>query len=174
MEVIGAASAIAGLVTLANQVLCFCYTYLSQNTAEEIQALTDEVTQLSGILQALRSVFDDSKPEPGSKPSDELKLLLPTYHFISCEQTLLEIQNSLECFNSNAPSFWKLQSTRLRLPSKKASLDNLIRRIERQKTTFILALSAYGTYAECSLLRSDFPQCADAKESKPSGYFSQY
>lgn len=158
MDPLSFAASLSGLVTIANQLLRYCYTYASTAVKyqREVQGITTEITQISGILHAIQSIIVDipEVPNPDSVgvriEGTHLRSTLQIFRMeeiVSCEQTLLEITSQLGKLSPRSPTFWKITKKKILWPLKRPSLAMLLDRLERHKTTFILVLSAYGTYA---------------------------
>jgi hypothetical protein len=158
MDPVSAAASLTGLITVANQLLRYCYAYTcaAVKYQREVQAITTEITQLSGILHAIQSIIVDIPeghnldPE-GSRTDDAhlrntIQLFRMEETLVACEQTLIEITNQLGKLSPRSTNFWKTTKKKLLWPLKRPSLAILFDRLERHKTTFILVLSAYGTY----------------------------
>lgn len=157
MDPLSFAASLTALVTIANQLLRFCYTYTctAVKYQREVQAITTEITQLSGILHAIQSIILDI-PEGQSLNHEGVRTdgaplrgtiqIFRMEEIVSCEQTLLEITSQLGKLSPQSTTFWKITKKKLLWPLKRPSLAMLYDRLERHKTTFILALSAYGTY----------------------------
>lgn len=62
MDVLSLAASVWGLVALASGIVRFCYTYQTTMSEykREIQAITSEVSELSGLLHALSPLIQSS------------------------------------------------------------------------------------------------------------------
>jgi hypothetical protein len=159
MDGLSLTSSIAGLISLATEVVCFGYTYCSalREYEQEVLAITNEISQLSGILHALQLGINEPETEEvqlrscslpmqhaGTIIKDRLQII-PRDQLIACEQTLVEITQVLAKLSPQAEKKWKNLAQRMQWPLKRGSLKELIGRLERHKTTFIIAFSSHGT-----------------------------
>jgi hypothetical protein len=156
MDPLSITVSVTTLLSLAGSLVSFGYIYGStiRDAQKEVRAITEEATQLSGLLHSIQSIFDDAAPSHESflvQPPHALPKLRPGVlsgdDMRACEQTLLEIAMFMSKASPEGGKFWKNTVNRLQWPIKKDSLQALLVRLERNKATVALSLSAHGTYA---------------------------
>jgi hypothetical protein len=138
MDGLSVAANVAGLISLANELIQFGYMYGSSALGyqQEVQAVTSEITQLSGILNAIQPIIQRCHDNPVLRKED----------VDSCKETLLEIEQVLASASPEAGRLWRT-GRRLIWPLKQRTLKTLLEIVVKHKATFILGLAAQGTCA---------------------------
>ncbi|KAM0153906.1 hypothetical protein ACHAQE_007445 [Botrytis cinerea] len=133
-EVLGIASSIAGLVSLADTVVRLGYKYIRdvKDAEESVQSLVKEVNNLSGVLHSLENVAQALEAQDTSVHSSSKIINLH-----SCQITLEKITKQLE----KAIPEVKSTSQKLKWPFKKAAISELLKEIQNHKSTMIMALN---------------------------------
>ncbi|KAJ2931455.1 hypothetical protein H1R20_g5590, partial [Candolleomyces eurysporus] len=92
-EVIGTASAIAGLLTLAGQIAKFSYTYLSdfQNASKTQRSYLLEISALSDVLLQVESILESEDQTFLSSVASQLSGMVE-----KCRKELEDLKNELE------------------------------------------------------------------------------
>jgi hypothetical protein len=152
-EVIGVASSVAGLMTLADVVVRRGYKFIRdvREADETVRKIVEEVNSLSGVLHSLSNVVERLEEEHSRHdPSTQI-------HYIeSCYQTLTKLRG---LFDEAVPEAPLSKSEKLRWPLKKSHTKDLLVEIERHKATMTLAMSAREMYTfACHF---DFTSSAD-------------
>jgi hypothetical protein len=160
MDPLSIAASLAGLITITGQLVRFGFTFGStvHDHQKEVQGITNEVVQLSGILHAIQPIVEDAErirhtpPQTGCEGADvagslrNKRLIIPVEEIVACENTMVEISQELGKVSLQAGKFWSNTAKRLHWSVKQAPLSTLLNRLERHKATFSLALSAHSTY----------------------------
>jgi hypothetical protein len=145
-EVIGVASSVAGLMTLADVVVRRGYKFIKdvRDADETARKIVEEVNNLSGVLHSLSNVVERLEEEDSHHgPSTQI-------HYIeSCYQTLTKLRG---LFDEAVPEAPLSKSEKLRWPLKKSHTKDLLVEIERHKATMTLAMSAREMYTFACLL----------------------
>jgi uncharacterized protein YoxC len=135
-EVIGVASSVAGLMTLADVVVRRGYKFIKdvREADETVRKIVEEVNNLSGVLHSLSNVVERLEEEDSHHdPSTQI-------HYIeSCYQTLTKLRG---LFDEAVPEVPLSKSEKFRWPLKKPHTKELLVQIERHKATMTLAMSA--------------------------------
>ncbi|KAK0118289.1 hypothetical protein ONS95_012585 [Cadophora gregata] len=146
MEVLGVASGIAGLISLAD-VLAFKiskYYTLVKSSQSEIRALLIEVQSLYGVLNSLKLLA--TCLEHGQQPLGPANM--PQLdHFQTCRQNLDYLKKSLSKLDLDSAT--KLTAFKIKLlwPFKATETKELVERIARNKRDLADALTADGLTA---------------------------
>ncbi len=143
MEVAGAASTIAGLINLADIVVCYGLRYMkdAKDANNNITALLREVTSLRATLNEVdyvKTQFQEAQLE--------FKITAqPHNDFETVKATLSEIQVCLhKSLPSEAENPLKSVGRRLTWPFKSSETKELTAKIERHKSAISLSLDAEG------------------------------
>ncbi|KAH7391521.1 hypothetical protein BKA64DRAFT_107369 [Cadophora sp. MPI-SDFR-AT-0126] len=139
MEVLGVASSIAGLISLAD-VIAFKvskYYTLVKGSQSEIRALLIEVQSLYGVLNSLKllaTCLEDGQQPLGNIPQLD--------HFQTCRQNLDYLKKSLSKLDLEPTT--KLTALKIKLlwPFKATETKELVERIARNKRDLADALTA--------------------------------
>ncbi|KAM0126050.1 hypothetical protein ACHAO1_010288 [Botrytis cinerea] len=133
-EVLGIASSIAGLVSLADTVVRLGYKYIRdvKDAEESVQSLVKEVNNLSGVLHSLENVAQALEAQDTPVHSSNKIINLH-----SCQITLEKITKQLE----KAIPEVKSTSQKLKWPFKKAAISELLKEIQNHKSTMMMALN---------------------------------
>ncbi|KAH8786249.1 hypothetical protein BGZ57DRAFT_818295, partial [Hyaloscypha finlandica] len=129
-------ASIAGLVSLADLVVTKGYRYLKsvKNCEEDVRSLIVEADVLCGVLSRLaKSLQENAEGDEAS-----LELALESDYVYECQKTLRQINRILVDFDI----FNRLSRTDLKWPLSKSKTTELIERLERHKSTCIMALAA--------------------------------
>lgn len=177
MDPLSIAASVAGLIGLTGQLVRFGYTYASGvlEYRRELQEITNEAVQLSGILCAIQPLVGDAGNAAQLVTGDwshqsrleSKSQILQVDEIAACEQTLLEITQELVRLSPQAGEFWKNTAKRLQWSLKRVPLVTLLARLERHKTTFSLALSAFGTCLLFIVQPANAIEISYSKNSKP-------
>ncbi|KAK8113490.1 ankyrin repeat-containing domain protein [Apiospora sp. TS-2023a] len=145
------AASVAGLVTLADVVFLRLIKYgkSAKNAGSENRRLADEVNLLGGTLSSLCRLADALKDE-----NFESKFRM--HHVEACNDTLMEIQDSLKKYSSDLTT--KKKAT---WPFTARRVEELIKDLSRHKETITLALSANSMEALMQLLRDEQAHSAE-------------
>ncbi|TGO34464.1 hypothetical protein BHYA_0196g00200 [Botrytis hyacinthi] len=133
-EVLGVASSIAGLVSLADTVVRLGYKYIRdvKDAEKSVQNLVKEVNNLSGVLHSLENVAQALEAQDTSvHSSSKIK------HLYSCQITLEKMTEQLQ----KAIPEVKSTSQKLKWPFKKAVTSELLEEIQSHKLTMNMALN---------------------------------
>jgi len=159
MDPLSAAANMAGLITLASSAVRLCYTYLStvNDYHREVQAITNEVTQLFGLLHAIQPLLNDGAESQGPDllllsmtdrsqncVTEAIQPILPADEIDSCKRTLEEITEILGKLKSQDGKSLANITRKLQWPLRRPGLQTFLERLERHKTTFTLVFSARG------------------------------
>jgi hypothetical protein len=138
MDPVSAAASIAAVFQISNAVLSSCYRYIGQvKSAEaEITQVISEVGSLTAILADLKQLIQ----EHGSELASLRSLEGPNGPLATCLRALDELNTKL------APAT-KPSGVRRRLlwPFESKKVQEILEIIQKQKTTFQLALTEYST-----------------------------
>lgn len=138
MDPVSAASAVAGLITLADIVISRTYNAIiaCKHASENSRKLLREVQALSGILQSLRTLEDKLGAE-----SLQAKISEP--QILACQRSLQSMRDKLEQVDPAAEGISRIQKTMrtLRWPISSSDTNDFLAEMERHKATFDLALS---------------------------------
>jgi Cdc6-like AAA superfamily ATPase len=131
----GVTSSIGGLVQLADLVVNKTWPFLKEikNQRYEISKLSSEIASLAGILHSLRLISENS-----TVPIDP-------NHILECQKILEELRDRLKSTNtepSRKQDQVKSFVDRLSFPFQKLEMENINKRLEPLKTTFVVALSS--------------------------------
>ncbi|KAH9221985.1 hypothetical protein DL95DRAFT_326756, partial [Leptodontidium sp. 2 PMI_412] len=146
MEVLGVASSIAGLISLAD-VIAFKvskYYNLVKGAQSEIRALLIEVQSLYGVLNSLKllaTCLEDGQPPLGPSNIPQLD------HFQTCRQNLDYLKKSLSKLDLDSSTKLTVLKTKLLWPFKATETKELVERIARNKRDLADALTADGLTA---------------------------
>ncbi|KAJ8063128.1 hypothetical protein OCU04_008371 [Sclerotinia nivalis] len=134
-EVLGVASSIAGLVSLADSVVRLGYKYIRdvKDAEKSVQGLIDEVNNLAGVLHSLNNVVQELEEADSTSHS-----FSKIQHINSCQTTLEKINKELK----NAIPEVKSMSQRLKWPFKKGTIAELLKEVHNHKSTMIMAMNA--------------------------------
>jgi hypothetical protein len=145
MEVIGVASSIAGLVSLADVIVLKISKFysLAKGARNEIKELLLEVQSLYGVLNSLwllarciEQNHDSSENDPSSTPRME--------HFQTCRKNLDFLTKSLSKFDFDQSKALEATKVSLKWPFKAHEIRDLVEKIARNKSDLSDALTADG------------------------------
>ncbi|KAI1610467.1 hypothetical protein EDD36DRAFT_326771 [Exophiala viscosa] len=140
MDPFSIATGVAGLVSLAGQVISQCYRYgcAVSDAPKEAKRLVSEVTNLSGLLLGLQGLIRQD-----SFPLQDVKTILE-----ECKSSLTSLLSRLQ---SHSPETSKSTAERairrLLWPLRKSDTEELTSAIERQKASLSLALDTFSAGA---------------------------
>ncbi|KAK7967901.1 uncharacterized protein PG986_002178, partial [Apiospora aurea] len=136
------AASVAGLVTLADLIVIRLIKYgrSAKNAGSESRRLADEVNLLGGTLSSLARLADALK-------HDAFENKFRMHHIEACNDTLVEIQDSLKKYSSDIT-----KTKRVMWPFTVRRVEELIKDLSRHKETITLALSANSMEAMVQLL----------------------
>jgi Fungal N-terminal domain of STAND proteins len=147
MEIIGIASSVVGLVTFATNLIDAGHAFSTpfKEFREQVEAVKREIEQLWRLLIELQQLVD------GLKTQDHAILpwqnsLLRLDEINACRNTLTKVE---KLYNKSCPKEGKVVrnfSRRYVWPVAKKEIEEIMQRLERHKSTFILALNARGMY----------------------------
>ncbi|KAG4441778.1 hypothetical protein IFR05_002769 [Cadophora sp. M221] len=146
MEVLGVASSIAGLISLAD-VIAFKvskYYNLVKGAQSEIRALLIEVQSLYGVLNSLKllaTCLEDGQQPLGPSSIPQLD------HFQTCRQNLDYLKKSLSKLDLDTSTKLTVLKIKLLWPFKATETKELVERIARNKRDLADALTADGLTA---------------------------
>jgi hypothetical protein len=139
-EVLGVASSVAGLITLADIVVRKGYKFLKEvkEADKTVKKLVDEVNNLAGILHSLHNIVETLEEDgSGFDPSTQI-------HYVeSCYQTLNKLRAH---FDKALPRTPMSKIDRIVWPLKQSHTKELLEEIGRHKATMVLAMSATEMY----------------------------
>jgi hypothetical protein len=148
------------LVQLSGSILLSCYQYISKarSAPGDITKIINEINSLKGILEHLAPLVTGID-ERG--PSSLNSLHSPDGPFYSCSLVLKDLENKLKALNE-ASSIRK----RLQWPFEGSKLDETLGKLEKHKTTFILAVSgvSYQVNIKTKVMLDDIKVEAHRKE----------
>ena len=164
-------SGVAGILALAGSVASTCYRYgcAVKDGPEEVQRLVEEVTSLSGILNVVKTFIDfpddldhgddgddqyeyrnsEDAPPPyvASRTSLEIEYLTEP---LDGTRTVLEALNAaLKKAELKSDHRMGRVVKKLLWPLKKHETLNLTSKLERFKSSFLVALSTAQVYGDC-------------------------
>ncbi|RPB11599.1 hypothetical protein P167DRAFT_209331 [Morchella conica CCBAS932] len=136
MEGLGIAASIIGVIQLTGKVSSLGYGYISKvgQAQQEIESFLKELASLEKFLELI-----DSYVKAGTATSDALQALDEPLR--TCMRELKNLELKLK--PKKKPSWFrkKMGLTSLMWPLKEKEVTEIIIRIERNKTSFLLALS---------------------------------
>jgi hypothetical protein len=150
MDPLSISASVAGLITLAGALISKSKAYGSGvlNAPKELTEFIQELTYLKGVLSGLDAFLRlRAAATPAGRSEVATGLAGPGGAVNDCLSALESITETLEkCERNPGAKRRKLNSTmsasgRLKWPLTKESTEDHIRRIERLKNTFTLALS---------------------------------
>lgn len=135
-EALGVAASVAGLITLADVVVRRGYAFMKEvkGAEETVKKLVDEVNILFGTLHSLKNVVERLE-EDVANPDPTMQV-----HWIEpCHQTLERIRKLLlEAMEGDSMS----RIERFKWPLKQSATRDLLKDVERHKSTMMMAMSA--------------------------------
>lgn len=134
MEVLGITASIIAVIQLTGQVISLSTGYISavKQAPEGIQRLLDEVTSLQKILLSLKELTGQIEEPPGA-----LQMLDGT--LLGCFEELTKLESKLA--RSKSKRGWKKIVGELGWPLKEDENLQIMARIERYKSSFMVALN---------------------------------
>ncbi|KAF7891213.1 uncharacterized protein EAF02_001538 [Botrytis sinoallii] len=144
-EILGVASSIAGLVSLADTVVRLGYKYIRdvKDAEQSVQNLVKEVNNLSGVLHSLENVAQALEAQDTSvHGSSKIK------HLYSCQKTLEKMSDQLQKAIPEVKSTFQ----KLKWPFKKTVTSELLEEIQSHKITMNLALNTQQMSALIEIL----------------------
>lgn len=131
MEMLGITASIVGLIQLSGKVASLGYGYIGavKRASADVQDLVDELISLSKVLIALRQFADDN-------PQSEALATL-SGPLRGCTLELEKLERKLKPVDST----WRRMLGSLKWPLKEAEMGQVIGRLERLKSLFVIALS---------------------------------
>lgn len=135
-EVLGIASSVAGLISLADVVVTKGYKFIkdTKDAEETVRKIVHEVNMVYGVLHSLRSVaFSLEEERGGTDPS------LQIYWIEESFQTLESVRKALD---KTTPSIPVSKLEKFKWPLKKSESKELLVEVQRHKATLTLAISA--------------------------------
>ena len=170
------ATGIAGILGLAGTVLASCYQYgcAVVDAPRELKQLANEITALTGVLNALKASID---------PQPDIDGLPPSYYqtklsdgeatglkeaMKGCEQALNDVNEDLKRSRADPTKRFGSAVRRLKWPlTQKDSMD-IVSRLERYKLTFNTAIGI-ETLDTVRDIRNELSQSKREQESQQSG-----
>ncbi|KAH7349169.1 hypothetical protein BKA66DRAFT_293338 [Pyrenochaeta sp. MPI-SDFR-AT-0127] len=162
------AASIASLLAIAGKIIHQTYKYGAdaKGAPKEMSSFLKELTIMTSLLTALKSLVD-SQPQSQSTISSEFTTIstVCVKHgaLDFCKEILRDIHNALDSHEDTPPSAKRQKihvlTGRLRWPFKKEETEALVRRLERVKSAFTLALSI-GELNSLGDLRKDVQSLA--------------
>jgi hypothetical protein len=137
MEGLGIAASLIGVIQLTGKVSSLGYGYISKvgQAQQDIENFLKELTSLEKFLELI-----DSYVKAGSATSDALQALDEPLR--TCRRELKNLELKLKPKKKKTAWFRKKMClTSLMWPLKEKEVTEIIIRIERNKTSFLLALS---------------------------------
>ncbi|CAG8958257.1 hypothetical protein HYFRA_00000611 [Hymenoscyphus fraxineus] len=147
-EVLGIAASVAGLLSLADIVVSRGYKFIKavKDADTSVKTLVMEVNALSGVLHSLNNtaqLLDEDEESASFDPTTQV-------HYIeACCQTLLKIQENL--LVAMPPSPMKVRH-KICWPLKQSQTEELLKEMERHKSTMSMAISATEMSAMIKIL----------------------
>lgn len=149
------AASIASLLAIAGKIIHKTYKYGAdaKGAPREMSDFLKELTIMTSLLTALKSLVD-SLPDSSSIMSAEFitvsTVCVKHGALDFCKEILRDISNVMESHESTLPATkrQKIHSLtgRMKWPFKKEDTEALVRRLERVKSAFTLALSIGELY----------------------------
>lgn len=137
-EVLGLAASVAGLLSLADIVVGRGYKFIKavKDADATVKSLVMEVNTLSGILHSLNNTIQLLKEDEKDTSFDPT---IQVHYIEACYQTLTQIHRNLEATLPASPI-----NTRHKIcwPLKQPQTQELLRDMERHKSTMSLAMNA--------------------------------
>ncbi|KAK4938758.1 hypothetical protein LTR10_020861 [Elasticomyces elasticus] len=140
MDPFSLVTGVAGLLSLAGQVISQCYRYgcAVSDAPKEAKRLVSEVTSLSGLLVGLQGLVQQD-----DFPGQDVKLILG-----ECNISLSSLLSRLQSHSpENSKSTTERALRRLLWPLRKSDTEELTSSIGRQKASLSLALDTYSAGA---------------------------
>jgi hypothetical protein len=128
---------VAGLLSLAGQVIGQCYRYgcAVSDAPKEAKRLVSEVTSLSGLLLAIQGLIQQD-----NFPDQDVTLILK-----DCNVSLSSLLSRLRDYSTEtSKSTTERAMRRLLWPLRKSDTEELTSAIERQKASLSLALDTFS------------------------------
>jgi hypothetical protein len=151
MDALSAAASVIAVIQISESVLSACYQYIKtvKDAKKDIIDIIDVISGLKGILDNLRVVFDAQK-DPLFLNSACLDVPLQM-----CEAALQEIATKLGVktlgMNSGPDRVTVSFPKTLKWPWKEKEVRKILEKIEKHKTTFILAFTADTSQAALAI-----------------------
>lgn len=165
-------SLIASLIAVAQisgDIVSLCYNYRKclKDASKQIIMLTDEVKSLRDVLENLINIVDQEAPESPQLAMIS-RLAVKDGPLTETLRELEALQSKLEPVSSRR-AFMKM----LKWPLEEQEVTKVLARINRWKTTFILALTTEHLYVKCRHILAEFPNRFQAAYSRyPEGHAS--
>lgn len=150
MEAIGAASAIAGLLSLSGGILAKGYTFLASvhRAPQELRDLLCEAAALNSVLNQLQALTDDDRRDPRQQDTSNeihrprLKNMVATGVLHECTESLLLVENPIQqCQQIQGQELRNLEK-RVRWPFKEKETKEALARLGRIRGHLTTALTA--------------------------------
>jgi hypothetical protein len=139
MAEIGLILSIATLIKLSTTVLTECAEYIDKvkNAPAAIDKIINEVSGLEFILKRLSTLASSTPEDDARLIALKGMLMLPSGPFKACDEILTEIAKKLEKITGS-----KMVRRRLLWPFEGGKLEELLKSLERHKSTLRTALNA--------------------------------
>jgi len=138
MDPLSIASGVAGLITLSEVVISRTYNTIikCKNASEDACKLLREVQSLLGILQSVSTL-------ERKLGATAVQSQIPGREVSACQKTLQSIRDKLEKADPREDGITILQKAKrtLKWPISASSMDEILKEMERHKSTFDLAVS---------------------------------
>ena len=170
------AAGVSGLISLAGEVTLTCYRYgcAVKHAPKEIQDLLNEITSLTGVLASVQALIDahadqqrstddvppadakdkeDSDPPPPYElgaPKVDLKRLEPPV--ADCRAVLGDLKGKLQRASFEDDHRVRKAFKRFTWPLKQPETREMLHRLERDKATFISALTSTNVAVSVQVL----------------------
>ena len=134
-------SPIAGLIAVAQisgTIISICYDYRRglKNASSSVMRLADEVKSLRDVIESLIKIVDEQQSKASNLPTIEL-LAHEDGPLTQCLKELEDLQVKLQ------PAIgWKAINKALKWPLSEPELTKVLTRLNRLKTTLLVAMSA--------------------------------
>lgn len=158
MDVVSATVSITALLTIAAKVVQGIYA--AAHFPTELADVADEVSRLTGILNALKPVAATPSSSPSSlsttsdsdyetvssgRTRNDLSIHLQQ-ELTACKTTLVELDRVITQLSLKRGQRIGNMTRPLWYSLKKTDIQNFVAKLERHKNTFVLILSSQGTY----------------------------
>lgn len=163
MEIVGIASSFAGLASFASSLVIAGHAFYHpfKEYREEVETIVCDVEQLRGLLAELQLLVDGLRQESGVMPSFP-ESVIRLHEINACWDTLNEVKRLYEKSYPKEGKVVQNLSKRFLWPISRGDIQDIMARLERHKTTFSLALTAYGMYYFCFSFEAD---CKDKRNT---------
>ena len=139
MDPLSLTGTLIAVVQITTAVISICYDYRqgTKNAAREVIQISDQLSSLKDVLDALLRLVENSESSDPSRLSTFELLLKPDGPLSTCKTELERLKEKLE-----PETGWRAVRQSLVWPLKEGDMRKALSNLERLKSTMQLALSA--------------------------------